>query len=82
MVDDKFLLKVIDLSKIFWGIDNLAEKCYEKHHKTLLEQMHLHSKLDIIEVNLLFNSFIQFIRKLIFFYFLLKGVYFKKSKDS
>ena len=55
-----FLKKVIDLSKIFWGIDNLATRSYEKHMKIPLEHMTVLEKLDIIQVfKLKFNKILN-----------------------
>ena len=44
---------MIDLSKIYWGIDNLAEKCHEDYMKTPVEQMNIDQKLEIIQVSCL-----------------------------
>ena len=44
--------KVIDLSKIFWGIDNLAAKCMDKYRlaNRTIEQVSLSEKLESIQV--------------------------------
>lgn len=45
-------LKLIELSRILWGIDNLADKCLEsnKYGKKSVETLSLEEKLECIQV--------------------------------
>ena len=50
---DKLRSKVLDLSRIFWGIDNLAEKCYKYKYanQRTFESLTLDEKFECIQVN-------------------------------
>ncbi len=59
---DKLRAKVHDLSRIYWGIDNIADKCMkQKYGKKQVESLTLDQKLECIVVNTKLNIFDIFI---------------------